>query len=338
MSYHLIKNILFRLDPELAHSVTLNSLKTFNVLGLNKIFNDKTFPQPKPIQIMGLNFNNKVGLAAGLDKNGDYIDALANLGFGFIEVGTVTPLPQQGNPKPRLFRIPEAEAIINRMGFNNKGIDHLVNQVKRAKYKGILGINIGKNAVTSLEEAKNDYLICLRKAYSYASYITVNISSPNTMGLRDLQHGEFLHDLLRFLKQEQKVLELKHQKMVPLVVKVAPDLTESEVVALADTFLGFEIEGVIATNTTISREGVQQYQISREAGGLSGSPLTHKSTEVLKLFRRELQGKIPLIASGGIMSAEIAADKFAAGADLVQLYTGLIYQGPKLINACAKIK
>lgn len=332
MTYAFVKQILFKLDPELSHHLTLSSLCMLKKLKLERIFFGKVATQS--VQLLGLNFSNRVGLAAGLDKNADYIDALASLGFGFIEVGTVTPLPQSGNPKPRLFRIPEADAIINRMGFNNKGIDYLINNVKKSKFKGVLGINIGKNAATSLENAKNDYLICLKKSYAYASYITINISSPNTMGLRNLQHGEFLQDLLKTLKQEQAVLAKEYQKQVPLLVKVAPDLTETEIIALAKTFLQFNIEGVIATNTTVTRDGVAQYDVSKEAGGLSGSPLSSKSTEVLRIFHRELKGKIPLIASGGIMSAAVAQEKIAAGADLVQLYTGLIYHGPELIKAC----
>jgi dihydroorotate dehydrogenase len=333
MNYQALRALLFKLPPEKAHGLTLKALSVSSALGLTHLL--KQSPG-QSCEVMGLNFPNRVGLAAGLDKNGDYIDALAGLGCGFIEIGTVTPKAQAGNPQPRLFRLPEAHAIINRMGFNNKGIDHLIHNVQRAKFKGILGINIGKNATTPMEKAQDDYLICLKKAYSYADYITINISSPNTSGLRHLQRGEFLTDLLGVLKQEQAILERAQHRHVPLVVKVAPDLTEGEVVELADAFVRFNIEGVIATNTTIDREGVASYKEGKEAGGLSGAPLTQKSLEVLKLFKRELKDKIPLIASGGIMTPEIALEKIQAGASLVQLYTGLIYQGPRLIQGCVR--
>ncbi len=313
MFYCLIRSLLFCLPPEVAHHLTLVALKLWP-------FHVKQMSRPK--RVFGLEFPNAVGLAAGLDKNGDYIDALARLGFGFIEVGTVTPKPQIGNPKPRLFRLPKEQALINRMGFNNRGIDYLVERVKASQYRGILGINIGKNATTPLEKAPQDYVICFQKAAPYASYITINISSPNTQGLRSLQHGEFLENLLRALKAEQA----KQAKYVPLIVKIAPDLTDDEVHELAQAFLKFKIDGVIASNTTILPE----------KGGLSGSPLTQKSTEILRLFHQELQGKIPLIAAGGIMNSEDAAAKFAAGADLIQLYTGLIYAGPSLIAQCIK--
>lgn len=328
MSYRLIKPLLFKLDPEFSHSLSLHALKYAYRLGL---VGNQNLP-PKPKSLMGLNFPNPVGLAAGLDKNGDYIDCLAPLGFGFIEIGTVTPKPQDGNPKPRLFRIPEARAIINRMGFNNKGIDYLIEQVKSAKYKGILGINIGKNAATSLENAIDDYLIGLRKSYNYASYITVNISSPNTANLRQLQHGEFLEALLKALKTEQNHLELTHHKKVPIVIKVAPDLTLQEVAQLSDAFIRYQIDGVIATNTTVSRHHVEQFALSKEAGGLSGKPLFDQSTEILRTFSRELKGRIPLIGAGGILSENDAKSKFEAGAELVQLYSGLIYTGPALLR------
>lgn len=334
MLYKHLRALLFKLSPECAHVLTLGSLNLFHKTRINKLLYKK-IPQA-PIEVMGLKFPNKIGLAAGLDKNGDYIDALADLGFGFIEIGTVTPLAQEGNPKPRLFRIPEASALINRMGFNNKGIDHLIAKVRQSHYGGILGINIGKNAATPIEKAQDDYLICLRKAYPYASYITINISSPNTSGLRSLQHGEYLNTLLKTLKDEQAKLADIHHKYVPLVVKIAPDLTEAEVLALAHTFLQLKIDGVIATNTTISRSGVGDHRVGKEIGGLSGAPLSLQSTEIIKLFHRELAGRIPLIASGGIMSAAIVAEKLAAGATLVQLYTGLIYAGPDLVNECAR--
>jgi dihydroorotate dehydrogenase len=333
MNYQILRALLFKMSPERAHAFTLKALSLSSALGFNGFVGQCP---SEPFKTMGLDFPNRVGLAAGLDKDGDYIDALASLGFGFIEIGTVTPRAQAGNPQPRLFRLSEGNAIINRMGFNNKGIDHLIYNVQQAKFKGILGINIGKNAATPIEEACGDYLICLKKAYAHASYITINISSPNTSGLRNLQHGVFLEDLLGALKQEQKHLAQVQQKQVPLIVKVAPDLTEAEIVALADTFLRLDVEGVIATNTTIGREGVAFSKAGKEAGGLSGAPLTQKSTEVLKLFKRELKDKIPLIASGGIMTPDIALEKIQAGASLVQLYTGLIYQGPQLVQGCVR--
>lgn len=329
MCYRLLKPLLFCLPAETAHHVTLAALNALYRLKLTALF-------PKPAanskKLWDLEFKNPVGLAAGLDKNGHYIDALASLGFGFIEIGTVTPKPQSGNPKPRLFRIPEQEAIINRMGFNNKGIDALIGNVKRAKYKGILGINIGKNATTPIEEALDDYLICLNKAYPYASYITVNISSPNTAGLRNLQHGEYLENLLAGLKAAQTSLSIQHKKQVPLLIKVAPDLTPEEIKALATGFLKFDLDGIIATNTTLARPGITL----QEAGGLSGAPLTQSSTDVLKQFKKALKGKIPIIAAGGIMTPEEAQAKFAAGADLIQLYSGLIYKGPSLLTRCIK--
>ena len=330
--YPLLKPILFRMEAETAHALSLKALKALHQLHL--------LAKPKLIQnknLLGLNFQNSVGLAAGLDKNGDYIDALASLGFGFIEIGTVTPKAQDGNPKPRLFRLPEARALINRMGFNNKGIDYLIENVQAAKYRGVLGINIGKNATTPIEQACDDYLVCLKKAYPFASYITINISSPNTTGLRNLQHGEFLEVLLKTLKTEQMALQQTHQKAVPLLVKVAPDLTETEIIELSDNFLRFHIDGVIATNTTLARNAVENLAHGNEKGGLSGAPLTQKSTEVLRLFKRELKNEIPLIAAGGIMNALDAKAKIEAGADLIQLYSGLIYKGPRLIKDCIQI-
>ena len=331
----LLRPLLFKLAPEVAHQLTLTSLNLLQQLGMNRILAPQEMIIPKTV--MGIEFKNPIGLAAGLDKNGDYIDALASLGFGFIEIGTLTPKAQIGNPKPRLFRIPKAEALINRMGFNNHGIDYAIERIKTTKYNGVLGINIGKNASTPLENAADDYLTCLHKAYPYASYITVNISSPNTAGLRDLQHGAFLQDLLKRLKKAQQDLAIQHQKHVPLVVKVAPDLNHAEIIALADTLIAFNIEGLISTNTSTDHSSVAAYKESKEAGGLSGLPIATKSTEVLRLFQQELRGRVPLIASGGIMNAKIAQDKLNAGADLIQIYTGLIYQGPKLINACAKL-
>lgn len=328
--YPLLRPLLFALDAETAHSVTLKLLKAAHISGLSALL----YPtiSDKPVNVMGLNFKNPVGLAAGLDKNGDYIDALAALGFGFIEIGTVTPRPQPGNPKPRLFRLPEQLAIINRMGFNNLGIDHLLGQVKKCRYKGILGINIGKNFDTPIENAVDDYLIGLRKSYPAASYITINISSPNTQNLRQLQQGDESRKLIAALKEEQLLLQQEHGKYVPLALKIAPDLTPEDISRIAKQLLEFEIDGIIATNTTIDRTLIATHPFAQEAGGLSGSPVKDKSTAVVKGLTAELQGKIPIIAVGGILSSDDAKEKFTAGASLVQVYSGLIYQGPKLIK------
>ncbi len=288
----------------------------------------------KPVTCMGIEFPNPVGLAAGLDKNGAYIDALAALGFGFIEIGTITPRPQAGNPHPRLFRLPQAKAIINRMGFNNDGVDKLTENVKAAKFKGVLGINIGKNADTPVEKAVDDYLICLEKVYNYASYITVNISSPNTKNLRSLQSGDALTELLQTLKQRQLALAEEHQHYVPLVLKVAPDLEPSDIEFIAQQLLQFKIDGLIVTNTTLSREGVENLPHGDEAGGLSGAPVFEKSTACLAAFAKTLEGKIPLIGVGGILSGEQAVAKRNAGATLVQVYSGLVYTGPELVKDC----
>ncbi len=288
----------------------------------------------KPVTCMGIEFPNPVGLAAGLDKNGAYIDALAALGFGFIEIGTITPRPQAGNPHPRLFRLPQAKAIINRMGFNNDGVDKLIENVKAAKFKGVLGINIGKNADTPVEKAVDDYLICLEKVYNYASYITVNISSPNTKNLRSLQSGDALTELLQTLKQRQLALAEEHQHYVPLVLKVAPDLELSDIEFIAQQLLQFKIDGLIVTNTTLSREGVENLPHGDEAGGLSGAPVFEKSTACLAAFAKTLEGKIPLIGVGGILSGEQAVAKRNAGATLVQVYSGLVYTGPELVKDC----
>ncbi|MDH5767170.1 MAG: quinone-dependent dihydroorotate dehydrogenase, partial [Gammaproteobacteria bacterium] len=289
-----------------------------------------------PVTVMDIEFPNPVGLAAGLDKNGDYFAALANCGFGFVEIGTVTPRPQPGNPAPRLFRLPEAEAIINRMGFNNKGVDYLIEQVKKTRYKGVLGINIGKNFDTPVEKAVDDYLICLEKVYLYADYVTVNISSPNTPGLRDLQFGAALSELLQALKDRQKTLAQETGKYVPLAVKIAPDMDDKAIELLAATFVQHKIDGVIATNTTSSREGVTGLLHGDEQGGLSGRPVKEKSDHVLQVLVSHLEGRIPVIAVGGISSAEDAMNKLRLGASLVQIYTGFIYQGPAMVRACVK--
>jgi dihydroorotate dehydrogenase len=327
--YPLLRPALFSLDPETAHNVTLKLLKLSAQTGLNKLI--ATNNTEKPVSVMGLHFKNRLGLAAGLDKNGDYIDGLAGLGFGFIEIGTVTPRPQPGNPKPRLFRLPEHQAIINRMGFNNLGVDYLIEQVKKANYQGILGINIGKNFDTPIENATEDYLIGLRKSYAFASYITINISSPNTKNLRQLQQGDEIKNLLSALKQEQLVLEKQHAKYVPIVVKIAPDLNDEEIAHIAGLLLEFAIDGVIATNTTIDRESIKNHPLANEAGGLSGAPVKEKSTYVVKKLAEIFQGKLPIIAAGGILTADDAQEKLTAGASLVQVYSGLIYKGPQLI-------
>ncbi len=333
--YPILRPALFSLDPELAHHVTLKLLKFAEKTGLSEL--SKASSDNKPVTVMGLSFKNPVGLAAGLDKNGDYIDALAALGFGFLEIGTVTPRSQPGNPKPRLFRLPEHEAIINRMGFNNKGVEHLLKQVKKANYQGVLGINIGKNFDTPIKYATDDYLIGLRKSYELASYITLNISSPNTKNLRQLQQGDEIKNLLSSLKEEQLILQQMHEKYTPLVVKIAPDLNDGEIMHIAKLLLEFEIDGVIATNTTISREAVQGHLHAEEIGGLSGAPVKDQSTYVVAGLSAELNGKLPIIAAGGILSGQDAKDKLAAGASLVQVYSGLVYRGPQLIEDILRV-
>ncbi|MGH8550283.1 MAG: quinone-dependent dihydroorotate dehydrogenase [Methylococcales bacterium] len=327
--YPLIRSCLFRLDPESAHHLSLHSLAVAARWGL--VRRVRQHPDCGPARILGLEFPNPVGLAAGLDKNGDYIDALSALGFGFLEIGTVTPRPQPGNPKPRLFRIPEEEAIINRMGFNNRGVDYLVERVKECRYPGILGINIGKNFDTPIENAALDYLACMRKVYAYASYITLNVSSPNTKDLRDLQQPDALGRLLQSLKQEQADLRVRHGKTVPLVVKIAPDLSDEQIRQLAISLLDNQVDAVIATNTTVARDRVQGLRNAGESGGLSGKPLFDRSTRVVACLASVLQKKIPIIASGGILTPEDARRKKAAGASLIQLYSGLVYKGPDLI-------
>ncbi|ENU16450.1 quinone-dependent dihydroorotate dehydrogenase [Acinetobacter lwoffii] len=329
MLYSLARPLLFSLAPERAHELTLSLLKSSHKMGLMR-----QNVAAKPVTCMGIEFPNPVGLAAGLDKNGAYIDALAGQGFGFIEIGTITPRPQAGNPHPRLFRLPQAKAIINRMGFNNDGVDQLVENVKAAKFKGILGINIGKNADTPVEKAVDDYLICLEKVYNYASYITVNISSPNTKNLRSLQSGDALTELLETLKKRQLELAQEYQHYVPLVLKVAPDLDNSDIAFIAKQLLQFKIDGLIVTNTTLSREGVEGLEHAEEAGGLSGAPVFEKSTACLAAFAAVLKGQIPLIGVGGILSGADAVAKKQAGASLVQVYSGLIYTGPKLVKDC----
>ena len=332
--YPLLRPLIFNLDAEEAHHLTLAAMRRLQATGLLGLATPSVPASPR--RVMGLDFPNPVGLAAGLDKNGECIDAWAALGFGFIEVGTVTPRPQPGNPKPRLFRIPEAQAIINRFGFNNAGVDALLENVARSSFKGILGINIGKNFDTPIEAAVEDYLIGLRKVYARASYVTVNISSPNTKNLRDLQQAEELGRLLAALKTEQQALAERHGKYTPITVKVAPDLEPEQLVEMAALFRAHRIDGLIATNTTLSREGVSGLPYGEEAGGLSGAPVRDRSTRVLAAFHRELAGEIPLIGVGGILSGDDARMKIEAGASLVQIYTGLIYRGPHLVAECAQ--
>jgi dihydroorotate dehydrogenase len=334
--YSLAKPLLFQLDAEVAHDLTLASLKFSQRSGLLRFYPAAPICQPR--QVMGISFPNVVGLAAGLDKNGAVIDAMSLLGFGFIEVGTVTPLPQPGNPKPRLFRVTAAQAIVNRFGFNNLGVDQLVENVKAAEYKGVLGINIGKNFATPIEHAVDDYLICMRKVYAHASYITVNISSPNTKNLRALQEKEVLASLLATLKQEQSQLAQQFGRYVPIVLKIAPDLDHGQINEIADLLLIHEIDGVIATNTTLARDAVKGMTHANETGGLSGAPLLEKSTLVVKQLSQRLQGALPIIGVGGISSSADAVQKIAAGASLVQVYSGLIFQGPKLVHdICATL-
>jgi dihydroorotate dehydrogenase len=327
--YGLVRKVMFKMSGETSHELGLDMLGAAERLSL------LSYIAPKipdcPVKVMGITFPNAVGLAAGLDKNGDYIDAFARLGFGFIEIGTVTPRPQSGNPKPRLFRIAEKQAIINRMGFNNKGVEHLIDQVKKAKFKGVLGINIGKNFDTPVEKAVDDYLICLNKVYQYATYITVNISSPNTPGLRDLQFGDTLDELLAPIKTRQ--LELaKEFGYKPILVKIAPDMDEENVRLVAETLIKNNIDGVIATNTTLSREGVEGHEFGAEAGGLSGAPLEDSATETVAALVSALNGKLPVIGVGGILDGAGAVEKIDVGAELVQIYSGFIFRGPELIR------
>ena len=333
MLYPLARTALFALDPEVAHDLALHSLRRLQKLHLAGFFGSHV---SAPVDVMGLKFANPVGLAAGLDKNGEYIDALAAMGFGFIEVGTVTPRSQPGNPKPRMFRLTEHEALINRLGFNNQGLDAFVANVKRASYKGVLGLNIGKNADTPIENAVDDYVTCLNGVYPFASYVTVNISSPNTKGLRDLQASEQLEKLLFTLKVEQKRLAKKHKKTVPLVLKIAPDLDLKSIREIANLTIENNFDGIIATNTTISRDAVRRHAHAGEVGGLSGRPLFSPSTEVLRELAKTVKGRIPIIGVGGIVSGADAKAKMNAGASLVQIYTGVIYKGPQLIRDAIK--
>ncbi|PBK03914.1 dihydroorotate dehydrogenase (quinone) [Pseudomonas abyssi] len=331
--YDLLRSLMFRLPAETSHDLALDMI---GAAGRLRLADKLVRPVPsQPVQVMGLTFDNPVGLAAGLDKNAVAVDGLAAMGFGSIEVGTVTPRPQPGNPKPRLFRLTEQLAIINRFGFNNQGVDALLERLDGTRYQGVLGINIGKNAVTPVENAVDDYLYCLRKVYDRASYVTVNLSSPNTPGLRTLQYGEALKVLLGQIKQCQQQLATDRGRYVPIAIKIAPDMTAEEVALVGATLLEEGMDAVIATNTTLDRSAVADSPYAEEAGGLSGAPLTDMSTEVIRLLADELKGRMPIIGVGGIFSGADAADKIAAGASLVQLYSGFIYRGPELVRECA---
>ena len=330
--YRYIRPLLFLLNPELAHHISMKGLKLACFFGLIRRKNITS----KPIMIMGLKFPNRVGLAAGLDKNAEYITPLSKLGFGFIEVGTVTPRSQPGNSKPRSFRLIEEEGIINRFGFNNVGIDQFIENIKKAKFNGVLGINIGKNFDTPINKAVEDYLTCFRKAYRYAGYIAINISSPNTKNLRHLQSDKYLEILLKALKNEQKILRKKFKKLVPFVVKVSPDNSSKQLDSIAKLLLKYKVNGVIATNTTVDRKGILKSKYSMEEGGLSGDPLNKKSTNVIKHLYKRLNGRIPIIGVGGIISSEDGIEKIKNGASLIQIYTGLIFKGHGLVNELRK--
>ena len=331
--YSLARPFLFGLDAETAHGMGLKALDLTYRTGTTPLVARPITPMPT--KVMGLTFPNPVGLAAGMDKNGTHIDALFALGFGFVEIGTVTPKPQAGNPKPRMFRLPQHQAVINRLGFNNEGVDALVRNVEAARRdRGLLGINIGKNKDTSNERAASDYLYCLERVYPLADYITVNISSPNTAGLRELQEEQALRRLLGELQEARERLWTRHGRRVPMLVKVAPDLADEDIDVTARVLAEMQVDGVIATNTTVSRIAVHQHPLSRETGGLSGEPLMAKSTAVLRMLRTRLPEHIPLVGVGGVLTGADAVQKMAAGASLVQCYTGLVYRGPALIGEC----
>lgn len=332
--YALAKPFLFCLDAERAHDLGLAALETAYRTGLNSLLSAK--PAPLPTRVFGIDFPNPVGLAAGLDKNGAHIDALAALGFGFIEIGTTTPRPQSGNPKPRMWRLPEHEAVINRLGFNNDGVDALVRNAERAKFSGVLGINIGKNKDTPNERAVDDYLFCLERVYARATYITVNISSPNTQGLRDLQEEETLKRFVGTLREAQERLASQHNVRKPMLLKIAPDLSDVELDGIAEVLLDSGIDGVICTNTTIDRNPIEGAQHAEETGGLSGKPLFQKATSILRKMVDRIGRKIPVVGVGGILSGADAATKVDAGASLVQFYTGMVYRGPNLIEECVE--
>jgi len=335
-SYPLLRPWLFSLDPEQAHNITLSNLDRAQRWGLLRLLSDQ--PASDPRKLCGITFPNPVGLAAGLDKDGKHIDALGTLGFGFLEIGTVTPKPQPGNPKPRMFRLPQAQAIINRMGFNNDGVDACVRRVRNSTYwqnGGIVGLNIGKNASTPIENAASDYVTAMEAVYEVASYITVNISSPNTQNLRALQGEDMLRSLLQSLHIAREALSDRFGVRKPLFLKIAPDLEQNDLKFIADLLMEFGIDAIIATNTTIARDAVQGLEFGQEAGGLSGAPVRDASTEVIRSLKGYLGDAIPIVGVGGIMSGKDAQEKMAAGASLVQIYSGLIYRGPKLISECA---
>lgn len=330
MFYYFIRKLLFLIEPEKAHFLTLKYLKIKNI-NLFNFFYKNRIPSKK-IKCMGLTFKNKLGAAAGIDKNGEYINSLSKLGFGFIEVGTVTPLPQIGNPKPRIFRIIPMEGIINSMGFNNLGIDNLINNIKKSNFKGIIGVNIGKNHNTRIEESINDYLICIDKIYCYASYIAINISSPNTINLRNLQYGILFQDLLYKIKKKQKELHKKYLKYVPIAIKISPDLSKKELIYISKKLIKYKIDAVIATNTTLDHSLVSGLKNSFQKGGLSGLPLQKKSTNIISILSKNLKNKIPIIGVGGINSINSAKEKIKSGATLIQIYSGLVYHGPTLVK------
>ena len=328
MLYQLARPLLFALDPETAHNIAL---------GLSSLAAPFARQPPAcPVRVMGLDFPNPVGLAAGLDKHAVHAASIAALGFGFLELGGVTPRPQPGNPRPRLFRIPQARAIINRYGLNSVGIDAFVANLSRFSLKSIIGVNIGKNKDTPNERAVDDYGHCLEKLYPHVDYVTLNISSPNTAGLRDLQSAAFLENLLKRIKQKREQLRQKHGRNVALALKIAPDLDEAQIRGVAAVVRREQIDAVVATNTTVSRDGVAQFPGAGEQGGLSGAPLRERSTRVLRFLAQELKGEIPLIGVGGVLSGADAVEKLDAGASLVQLYSGLIYRGPGLVDECVK--
>lgn len=333
MLYDLARPLLFALDPEVAHDLAIAALHRLAALSPHLRC---TADENTPAEVMGIRFPNRIGLAAGLDKNGEAIDGLAALGFGFIEVGTVTPRPQPGNPKPRLFRLPRREAIINRMGFNNHGVGALIANVRKSRYRGVLGINIGKNFDTPIERAADDYLTCLRRVYPEAGYVAINISSPNTANLRQLQGESELDALLAQLKAAQGELAQRHGRYVPLALKIAPDLDPAQIQSIADALRRHRVDAVIATNTTLSRAGVEDQRGGHESGGLSGAPLFERSTAVVAALAGHLQGEVPIIAVGGILSGQQARAKLEAGAQLVQLYSGLIFRGPGLVQECVR--
>jgi dihydroorotate dehydrogenase len=332
--YHVLSPLLFGLDAETAHGLALRGLRTATRFGLGSLIASK--PPSLPTTVMDIDFPNPVGLAAGLDKNGAYIEALARLGFGFIEIGTTTPRPQPGNPRPRMFRLLEHEAVINRLGFNNEGVDALVANVERVRYDGVLGINIGKNKDTPNERAVDDYLFCLERVYAMADYVTVNISSPNTQGLRDLQEEETLRRFVGVLRERQEQLASQHGTRIPMLVKIAPDLDQAALDGIAAVMLAARVDGLICSNTTVDRESVEGHKHAKEAGGLSGRPLMKKSTAVLKAMHDRFGDDMVLIGVGGITCGDDAAMKVRAGASLVQCYTGLVYQGPSLVRDCVE--